>query len=212
MGRKLDANVEPRFLPFLGGNWLALVNQAIEVEGRHRLQAIQRLRDVYPEVGNLKRWDFRDHACSLRIARERDLILQDRLPAHGSDLLVIFAGGDSNMPRDPFTALCAWRIEPSGIQSNTRALWSRAQIVARAHWRGQACGLPRHLPEVHHIRKRAQGGSDFDRDRLVALCRPCCHAQTDAPYARGRLVITPLGQGRACCEIMHGADKRATRA
>ena len=39
------------------------------------------------------------------------------------------------------------------------------------------------------------GGSDFDLDRLVALCPPC-HAQTDAPYARGRLVITPLGAGR----------------
>ena len=42
--------------------------------------------------------------------------------------------------------------------------------------------------------KRAQGGSDFDLDRLLALCPPC-HAQTDAPYARGRLVITQLGTG-----------------
>ena len=42
--------------------------------------------------------------------------------------------------------------------------------------------------------KRAQGGSDFDLDRLVAL-RPPCHVQTDAPYARGRLIITPLGAG-----------------
>jgi len=29
MGRKLDAKVEPRFLPFFGGNWLALLNQAV---------------------------------------------------------------------------------------------------------------------------------------------------------------------------------------
>jgi len=49
------------------------------------LQAIQRFRDVYPEVRDLKRWDFRYHACSLRIARECDLILQDRLPTHGLD-------------------------------------------------------------------------------------------------------------------------------
>jgi hypothetical protein len=42
-----------------------------------------------------------------------------------------------------------------------------------------------------HVVKRAQGGSDFDLDRLG----PPCHAQTDAPYARGRLVITPLGEG-----------------
>ena len=59
--------------------------------------------------------------------------------------------------------------------------------------------------------KCAQGGSDFDLDRLVALCPPC-HAQTDAPYARGRLVITPLGEGRFTCEVTRGADKWAIRA
>jgi len=30
---------------------------------------------------------------------------------------------------------------------------------------------------------------------LVALCR-ACHAQTDAPRVKGRLVIRPLGGGR----------------
>ncbi len=65
--------------------------------------------------------------------------------------------------------------------------------------------------EVHHVVKRAQGGSDFDLDRLVALCPPC-HAQTDAPYARGRLVITPLGAGRFTVEVTRGADKWAIRA
>jgi len=42
----------------------------------------------------------------------------------------------------------------------------------------------------------------------VAPCPPC-HAKTDAPYARGRLVITPLGAGRVTIEIMRGADKWA---
>jgi len=64
---------------------------------------------------------------------------------------------------------------------------------------------------VHHVVKRAHGGSDFDLDRLVALCPPC-HAQTDAPYARGRLVITPLGDGRFTVEVTRGADKWAIRA
>jgi hypothetical protein len=59
--------------------------------------------------------------------------------------------------------------------------------------------------------KRAQGGSDFDLDRLVALCPPC-HAQTDAPYARGRLIVTPLGAGRFTAEVTRGGDKWATRA
>ena len=57
--------------------------------------------------------------------------------------------------------------------------------------------------EVHHVVRCAQGGSDFDLDRLVALCPPC-HAQTDAPYARGRLVITPLGDGRFTSRLPEG--------
>jgi hypothetical protein len=37
--------------------------------------------------------------------------------------------------------------------------------------------------EVHHVVKRSQGGSDFDLDLLVALCR-WGHDQTDAPSER----------------------------
>ncbi len=85
----------------------------------------------------------------------------------------------------------------------------RQLVFRRARWRCQACGRWGAL-EVHHVVKRAQGGSDFDRDRLVALCPPC-HGQTDAPYARGRLVITALGQGRFTFEVIQGADKRVTR-
>ena len=60
--------------------------------------------------------------------------------------------------------------------------------------------------DVHHIRKRAQGGSDFDLEQLVALCRDC-HDRTDAPYARGRLVVTPLGGGRFAFAVLRGAGK-----
>jgi hypothetical protein len=62
-----------------------------------------------------------------------------------------------------------------------------------------------------HVVKRAQGGSDFDLDRLVALCPPC-HAQTDAPYARGRLIITPRGAGRFGVAVVRGVDKWTLRA
>jgi 5-methylcytosine-specific restriction endonuclease McrA len=86
----------------------------------------------------------------------------------------------------------------------------RAQVLARARRVCQACGVRTRL-EVHHVVKRAQGGSDFDLDRLVALCR-ACHAQTDAPYARGRLVITPLGGGRFSSMIVRGHDKWPTRS
>ncbi len=56
-------------------------------------------------------------------------------------------------------------------------------------------GLPgvRRRLDVDHVVKRSQGGSDFDLDLLVALCR-WCHDQTDAPYERGRLVGDRLGR------------------
>jgi 5-methylcytosine-specific restriction endonuclease McrA len=98
-----------------------------------------------------------------------------------------------------------------GRPSATLEAWReiRAKVLARAQWRCQVCRGRTRL-EVHHVVKRAQGGSDFDLDRLVALC-PSCHAQTDAPYVRGRLVITPLGQGQFTFTVVRGADKWATR-
>jgi 5-methylcytosine-specific restriction endonuclease McrA len=109
------------------------------------------------------------------------------------------------------------RIQSDGPRAKGRPAasleeWAaiRRVVFRRARWRCQACGRGGAL-EVHHVVKRAQGGSDFDLDRLVALCPPC-HAQTDAPYARGRLVITPLGDGRFTVEVTRGADKSAIRA
>jgi 5-methylcytosine-specific restriction protein A len=81
----------------------------------------------------------------------------------------------------------------------------RAQILARDRWTCQACGVRTRL-DVHHVTKRTQGGSDFDFDRLIALCRDC-HARTDAPFRQGRLVITPLGDGRFGCEVRRGDNK-----
>ena len=96
---------------------------------------------------------------------------------------------------------------PSAVATRAAIRWV---VFRRARWRCQACGRGGAL-EVHHVVKRAQGGSDFDLDRLVALCPPC-HAQTDAPYARGRLVLTPRGGGRVTVEVTRGADKWAIRA
>ena len=98
----------------------------------------------------------------------------------------------------------------TGRPAATLAEWAtiRALVVARARWRCQACGSPTPL-DVHHVTKRAQGGSDFDLDRLVALCRPC-HEWTDAAYVRGRLVVTPRGAGRFAFALMRGPGKGAT--
>jgi HNH endonuclease len=71
-------------------------------------------------------------------------------------------------------------------------------------------GVTRIPLEAHHVVKRAQGGSDFDLDRLVALCPPC-HAQTDAPYARDRLVVMPSDSGRFIFQICEGTGKETSQ-
>ena len=71
------------------------------------------------------------------------------------------------------------------LESPTRSVGA-PELFRRARWRYQACG--RGALEVHHLVKRAQGGSDFELDRLVALCPPC-HVRTDASDTRGRLII-----------------------
>jgi len=103
----------------------------------------------------------------------------------------ISAGGPLALGR-PSASLEAWRE-------------IRAQILARARWACQACGVRTRL-DVHHVTKRVQGGSDFDLDRLIALCR-VCHAQTDAPFRLGRLLIMPLGDGRFRCVVVQGESK-----
>ena len=59
--------------------------------------------------------------------------------------------------------------------------------------------------------KRSQGGSDFDLDLLVALCR-WCHDQTDAPYERGRLVVTALGAGQFTFEVVQRPGRGTPQA
>ena len=125
----------------------------------------------------------------------RSSLLRTRVRVGQAARRRILAGGPLALGR-PSANLEAWRE-------------IRAQVLARARWVCQAC-LVRTRLEVHHVIKRTQGGSDFDLDRLVALC-PSCHAQTDAPCLRGRLVITPLGQGRFTFTVVRGTDKWATR-
>ena len=82
----------------------------------------------------------------------------------------------------------------------------RQHVLTRAGWHCQACGIRRRL-DVHHVVKRAQGGSDFDLDQLVALCR-WCHDQTDAPYLRGRLVVVALGDGQFRFDVIRRNSER----
>jgi len=86
----------------------------------------------------------------------------------------------------------------------------RQQVLARADWRCQACGVRRRL-DVHHVVKRSQGGSDFDLDQLVALCR-WCHDKTDAPYERGRLVVIALGADQFTFEVVQRPGRGTPQA
>jgi len=70
---------------------------------------------------------------------------------------------------------------------------SAGVVFRRARCRCQACGRGGAL-EVHHVAKRAQGGSDFELDRLVALC-PRFHAQTDAPTHAAGWSSPPSARG-----------------
>jgi 5-methylcytosine-specific restriction endonuclease McrA len=95
--------------------------------------------------------------------------------------------GDARAVGRPAASVSEWKL-------------IRQTVLARAGWRCQACGVRRRL-DVHHLVKRSQGGSDFDLEHLVALCR-WCHDQTDAPYERGRLVVTALGAGQFTFEVV----------
>lgn len=86
----------------------------------------------------------------------------------------------------------------------------RDLVLTRAGGRCEACGRCARL-DVHHVLKRAQGGSDFDVNQLVALCR-ACHEQTDAPYAKGRLIVTRLGEGQFVFRVVQQASKWINRS
>ena len=109
--------------------------------------------------------------------------------------------------RSPFRRRPPDTAPTSGRPAASRTEWEaiQSQVRIRAGWRCQACGRRGRL-DVHHVIKRSHGGSDFDLDRLVALCR-VCHDQTDAPLAVGRLTITPMGEGRFAFEVIHGPAK-----
>ena len=125
-----------------------------------------------------------------------------RFPREGLRLLPTWAksrGGTVLRRRTPLGLNARRRTRAGGPRAQGRqaASWHewaaiRAQVLTRAGWHCQACGVRRRL-DVHHVVKRSQGGSDFDLDGLVALCR-WCHDQTDAPYERGAARGDPVGR------------------
>lgn len=83
-----------------------------------------------------------------------------------------------------------------GRESATLAAWRAlvADLTERCDGRCENPLCRRRGPvEPHHICRRSQGGSD-DPNGIVMLCR-ACHEATEAAFARGRLLVEPLGFG-----------------
>jgi 5-methylcytosine-specific restriction endonuclease McrA len=72
----------------------------------------------------------------------------------------------------------------------------RKHVLARAKGKCEFVAGTGHDGPVdcHHVVKRSQGGAD-DASNLVALCRRH-HQDTDRPFSKTRLVVTPLGAER----------------
>lgn len=82
----------------------------------------------------------------------------------------------------------------------------KGRILERAAWRCEfpACRRAEAL-DLHHVVKRSHGGADSE-DNGVVLCRRH-HDQTDAPFASGRLVVTPRGGGQFTFEVVVKSGK-----
>lgn len=120
-------------------------------------------------------------------------------------------------------------VRKSGIVSGRRALnragWIalKQQIATRSgglcevviaytlEWDGDLLPLVRRCVrlavDVHHVQKRSAGGAD-DPDNCIAICRQH-HDRTDWPFAKGRLVILPLGRGAFESVLVYKENKWA---
>ena len=102
-----------------------------------------------------------------------------------------------------------------GRPAATLAQWRKivTEVKARAQER---CEVKLHVwfcytkgGDPHHVVKRSAGGADHP-DNVVWLCR-AHHNQTDAAYAKGRLIIGALGSGRFMFRVDYASDKHAAR-
>jgi len=97
-----------------------------------------------------------------------------------------------------------------GRESATLEEWRAVKRLIWIRAKGRCEVNPLHpANDVHHVTKRSQGGSDLDLNGLIALCR-WHHDQTDAAFSRGRLVITPLGDGKFHHEVIRKENKWAS--
>lgn len=92
-----------------------------------------------------------------------------------------------------------------GRPSETLAGWRavKAAVWLRAGGRCEVCRL-RAAQDPDHVVRRSAGGKDTPGG-TIALCRGC-HERRDAPYVKGRLVVTPV-LGGVEWSVLRGASK-----
>jgi len=85
MSAEIDAEKES-FLPLaISGEWLPILPQAIQMERQHRLQSVQRLRDVRAIIRKLQRRDLGYHTAGVRV------LLYDHMVLHGRGHTHVFS-------------------------------------------------------------------------------------------------------------------------
>ena len=80
----------------------------------------------------------------------------------------------------------------------------RRRIFERAAYRCECC-RKNIATEVEHAQSAGRGGEDSENN-CWGTCR-VCHRWKEAPFAKGRLVVRPLGDGQFRWEEWKGPDK-----
>lgn len=109
------------------------------------------------------------------------------------------AGGPRATGRSS-VSVAEWRVIKARV-------WQRAGGRCEVVLEGLRC--PHGVDDPEHVLACSAGGSD-DPNNVAAVCRRC-HRRTEVEYARGRLVITPLGDGRFACRLVVARDKFEAR-
>lgn len=81
-GTKLHPQVEPRRFRFFDRHRPTLLDQAVRMEGRHGLKAVEHLWNVGTEVSKQECRDRRHDGAGFWIPREHYLVVQRRRFAH----------------------------------------------------------------------------------------------------------------------------------
>lgn len=110
------------------------------------------------------------------------------------------------IPRRALKRRAAGGIRAVGRNSLPNAEYRelRAQIFERASYRCECCRVAVAI-EIEHALPASRGGPDSEAN-CWATCR-ICHRWKEAPFANGRLLVIPLGDGLFRWEEWRGADK-----